>query len=240
MDPASVNVLRAYQQNLMVMASYAMEARLCQRAFEQCRQFVKSFEMAHYDGGLVTSAYVVDKEGGPARTLFTLLDDHPENPKDAGYQEGLEDSKMYNVVVVDMKHLEAICDSKRGCTWKFAISSKQRENCYAFIIASTKEPNYVVILPAFCLPPAKPRHKNEKDDVIRDEEIKEEITNEAINITTFRPMWMLHQVPPFPGEYTLFIQPITQLGKALDDMMAFIEGSSTVWSVLSVTKEILL
>lgn len=101
---------------------------------------VKSFEMAHYDGGLIQRGHDLDKDGGPASTLFSLLREHPARSI---------------VVLVDIKHVEAICDSKWGCTFQFSISHKQRENCHTLIIASAKEPNYVVLLPTFYLPPAK-------------------------------------------------------------------------------------
>ena len=233
MDRASKNVLRAYEQDLATTVAFSLEARVCRQAFEQSRRFVKSFEMARYDGALIRDNQIFDKAEGPARTLFRLLHDYPEGDgKD--YRENHSDDhgedhpELRILVVVDIKHLEPVCDSKQGCIWRFSISLKQRENCYAFIIASAKEPDYVVLLPAFYLPAAKLR-KNSKDG-----EAKE--VHEDINITSFRPMWMLHQVPTFPGEYTLFIQPVTQLGKALDDMMAVIESRSIQWSVISMTR----
>ncbi|KAL8982261.1 MAG: hypothetical protein Q9205_003171 [Flavoplaca limonia] len=243
MDPASTNVLRAYEQDLVTTVAFSLEARVCRQAFEQSQLFVKSFEMAHYDGALVQDSHLLDKAEGPARTLFSLLRKYPQDDgkdsgkdhrknhsndhgddhgDDHGEDHGEDHPELRILVVVDMKHLEPICDSKRGCDWKFSISPKQRENCYAFIIASAKEPDYVVLLPAFYLPAAKPR-KNAKGSKDKEE-------NESISITPFRPMWMLHQVPAFPGEYTLFIQPVTQLGKALDDMMAVIKGRSTHWT----------
>lgn len=87
------------------------------------------------------------------------------------------------------------------------------------IIASAKEPDFIIFLPTFYLPSEKPGTKD--------------VNKEQVSVAPFRPEWMLHPVPAFPGELTLFVRPIVQLGAALENMIAYAKQEAQ-WLVSAI------
>lgn len=117
MDPASNNALKAYDDALMNMVAISIEARVCQRALEQCPRFIKAFESASSDCGVVLED-ILDQSEGPARAIFTLL-------RGALHKEIM--------LFLDIKHIEAVCDSKHGGAFAYTVSSSQRSECAALM-----------------------------------------------------------------------------------------------------------
>ncbi|KAM0796555.1 hypothetical protein BDR22DRAFT_825007 [Usnea florida] len=113
------------------------------------------------------------------------------------------------VAALDIKSFTAKCDSKRGVFFSLKVQAGQRRACQALIVVSPKEPDFVLLIPLHYLP-----ERNQDD---------------AINITSIRPLWTLHPLPAFPAEYTAFVTPVAQLGLRLQNMRAYYNQSSDAW-----------
>ncbi|KAL8837173.1 MAG: hypothetical protein Q9170_002634 [Blastenia crenularia] len=76
------------------------------------------------------------------------------------------------------------CDDRQGSFLCYQVKPGQRRSCAALIIASAKDPDFIVLLPCYYLPSAISSNGAE-----------------AIYMPPIRPEWTLHPVPAFAREY---------------------------------------
>ena len=113
------------------------------------------------------------------------------------------------LAALDIKTATAKCDNQRGTCFTFSVQPGQRRACEALIVVSPKEPDFVLLIPMHYLPEVN----------------KYDITE----IPAARPLWTLHPLPAFPAQYVVFATPVAQLGRRLEDMRAYSNGSSNAW-----------
>ncbi|KAL9035862.1 MAG: hypothetical protein Q9180_004622 [Flavoplaca navasiana] len=183
--------LRAYNYRLIRFVAYALEEKIGRLATEQC-DFAVRGEFAPCDGALVIPDGIVLPRGGDAEDLFTLTEKCKGKAVLAGY---------------DAKYFMARNDNGQGSQTLYSTTKDQREHCKVLILATPKEPDFLVVLPYNYVPRNPKDHENEST---------------GIYMPPFRPEWALHPAPAFPAEYGPFIVHITYLGQALKNMKDFL------------------
>lgn len=177
-------------------------AYLCEARIRQLAVEQVDFFVESYEGGLNDGALYVGSG------TF-------QNKGGAAHTLFVQLSKHHGEKVLaplDVKRCTPKCDSKRGVQFYIKISPGQRQSCQALILVSPKEPDFVGLIPFHYLP-----SKGTVED--------------GVSFAPIRPLWTLHPLPAFPPEYTSFIFPVQQLGNRLENMRAYFDRSSNVWSV---------
>ena len=128
----------------------------------------------------------------------------------------LLESDEKNLLPIEIKYIAPHNDSHEGAFFSFRASKIQSRTAQALLIASVKDPDFVVLLPCWYIP----KIRNGKPDTG---------DRQPIDAQNIRPLWTLYPLPAFPAEYTPFLLPVTRLGKALYNMRAFAIGETETW-----------
>ncbi|KAL8809433.1 MAG: hypothetical protein Q9200_003424 [Gallowayella weberi] len=199
--------LSRYYSSISTILAFLLEERVCRLASEQCPSFIRALDNSSNDGAVAIDSKFIQRGEGPADSIFTFLRNYPEN---------------VILALVDVKKMSYGCDNKGSACHSFVTTRTQRENTHALILASPFDPDYVAIVPMHYIPPTRP--KDCEPQACSDDE-REETTS----LPTIWPMWSLQEVPAFGPEYTAFVRPITQLGRAFENMHAHLIDHTIPW-----------
>ncbi|KAL8657104.1 MAG: hypothetical protein Q9226_002256 [Calogaya cf. arnoldii] len=102
------------------------------------------------------------------------------------------------IILMEIKTVSPVADNRGNISWKIEFSKEQLKSYQVVLVASTAAPDFVALIPMHLI-------KQRKD-------LKE---GKAI-YETYRPLWSIHPPPLFPPEFSPFLVPLKQLGRALE------------------------
>ena len=108
------------------------------------------------------------------------------------------------IIPVDVKTATPIACHDHAY-WKIALQRIQLRHCEVVIVVFPKEPDCVVVLPVHYL-----RKKTGSN--------LDGLESRQFYTHGFRPLWMLHPLPPIPPELTPCVVPVSGLERALADI----------------------
>lgn len=119
---------------------------------------------------------------------------------------------------LDIKTIGHAFDQKENIQYMIGFSSSQYAACQAIIIAAPQEPDF------FALVPMEYIHRRSKGK-------KSHSTRGSFELVSdmHRPLWTLHQFPPFPPEMAPFMVPAAHLGRMLQSMREYGMGNIAAW-----------
>ena len=128
------HILRSYETTMQNQVAYSTQTLVCQVAIETNAFFVASFEGGRNDGGVLL--------GSPA-----VGDDITKR-----YFNNIEvDSEQVDTMTVDVKSIAPIVNHNKAVFWRYTFTPTQLGSYQAVIFVSTKDPNYVALMPMHCL-----------------------------------------------------------------------------------------
>ena len=220
--------LRGYRCHTRAMVAAISEAHICKLALDQTPYFVRAFEGGRADGGILVEGSGL--QGSTADRLLALgllgkvvsSSGGPMIERTGGVVEGKKRKDRVKCFAVEVKHISPRFDGKRFLCWPIHFRKPQWDTCVAVILTSSREADYVALLPLGCIRAAGADVKLANNGAL------------CVYGRGFQPQWMLQALPAFPPELAPFMLPSSRLRVVFDSLRSSAGGKVGAWYAVQV------